>query len=146
MDAIVSLKLVKRPGAVGQLAGALDAVGLAYERHYIYGGDAGHRRVDVVLSAEEALELPVIGERVATLHGVLEVTQVRSADLAELDDDARFEMTPDHALVNEIVWQHPRIGSLIQEFEWMHRSIRSNWTCRRRSSSNSVPPGPAAGR
>lgn len=116
MNAVISLRVRKKVGAVGHLARALPKYGLTYSRHDVFGSAADQCRVDIQAKGSEPL-LDEIQSGLRSFDEVLEVLDIRTSVERKGDGLPLSDSVQDDTVVNEIVWAYPRIRSLVAEYE-----------------------------
>lgn len=115
MDAVVSLVVEKKVGAVGRLASALTDLGFTYRRHYVYGSQPDHCCIEVEAEGPESA-LDKVAETLQDVDGIIDVSAVGEANDGSQGSPGR-DLHDDAPEVNEIVWAYPRIFSLVTEYE-----------------------------
>lgn len=116
VNAVISLRVRKKVGAVGHLANALPKYGLTYSRHDVFGSAADQCRVDIQAKGSDPL-LDEIPSGLRNFDEVLEVLNIRTSVERKGNGPPLSDSGQDDTVVNEIVWAFPRIRSLVAEYE-----------------------------
>ena len=111
MDYLFSLIVEKKPGSIGRVLGALPRIGLEFQRHCLYRGDAEGCRLCVVAegSAGKVDQLPAKLRTIDSVTTVLDATEQGGAPLPEEWSDP--------PVVNEMVWSYPELGPHLEQVE-----------------------------